>query len=318
MKADKTNMSRISNRSVVDENDFWKLRQFLIDTWPQMPPFYNWETRRLDGSYFHNERAGWETRWEGGKAARVWEAANGQLVGAVHPEGKGQAWLEVHQDYRHLEAEMLDWAEAHLAQPNKASAMGLKVFAWEYDTRRQKLLASRGYQRMSSGDILREKPYDGKPIVVPSMPMGYRLHCVRPGHAEDCKRYAELLNASFKRTFHKAQELVTFTTQSPSFRSELELVAVAPDGKFAALAGMIYDEDNRFGSFEPVCATPGPRPLGLTGILMLEGYRRVRELGAEHCYVGTGTGMAANRFYAAVGFKIIHTGWFWVKETKIG
>ena len=42
--------------------------------------------------------------------------------------------------------------------------------------------------------------------------------------------------------------------------------------------------------------------------------QRVRELGAEHCYVGTGSGRAANRFYGAVGFKVIRTGWFWVKE----
>jgi len=50
---------------------------------------------------------------------------------------------------------------------------------------------------------------------------------------------------------------------------------------------MIYDAANRFGLFEPVCATPGPRPLGLTGMLMREGVRRATALGAEAVYVGT-------------------------------
>ena len=93
-----------------------------------------------------------------------------------------------------------------------------------------------------------------------------------------------------------------------------QLSETHPQTYNAALTGMIYDADNRFGSFEPVCATPERRPLGLTGALMLEGWRRVRELGAEHCYVGTGIGMPANRFYEAVGFKIIRTGLYWVKE----
>jgi predicted N-acetyltransferase YhbS len=209
---------------------------------------------------------------------------------------------------------MLDWAEEHLAHAGKDGRPKLQVFAWEYDGQLQELLASRGYTKTGGGEVLREKPYDGSELKVPPMPDGYRLHTVRPGNLEDCERYAALLNAAFRRTFHKAKELMTFTMNSPSYRQELELVAVAPDGSFAALTGMIYDEVNRFGMFEPVCATPGPRPLGLTGTLMLEGYKRVREMGAEHCYVGTGIGMPANRFYDSVGFKVIHTGHMWEKE----
>ena len=164
------------------------------------------------------------------------------------------------------------------------------------------------------GDVVREKPYTAELCPRMELPGGYRLHTVRPGHPEDCERYAALLNAAFRRSFHSAAEIVTFTENSPSFCQELELVAVAPDGSFAALTGMIYDQDNRYGLFEPVCATPEPRPIGLTGALMLEGWRRVRALGAEHCHVGTGIGMPANRFYEAVGFKIIRTGLYWVKE----
>jgi predicted N-acetyltransferase YhbS len=187
------------------------------------------------------------------------------------------------------------------------------VRACEYDREREELLLARGYTKTKQGEVIREKPYVGNQPP-PGMPAGYRLHCVRPGHPGDCERYAALLNAAFRRDIHNAKEIAAFTLNSPSFNSELELAAVAPDGSFAALAGMIYDADNRFGLFEPVCATPEPRPLGLTGALMLEGHRRVRALGAEHCYVGTGMGMAANRFYNAIGFKVIHTCWYWKKE----
>lgn len=305
---------RIRMRTAEGEEDFWLLRGFLEDTWPLAEPFFNWEVRRLDGAYFHNEKPGWRARWSGGRDLALWQKSDGQLVGAVHPESMGQAWLQTHPDYRWLEGDMLDWAEANLVHPDKEGHSCLKVFTWEHDESRQSLLRQSGYTRTEAGDVQREKPYNGEEVPAPVMPKGYRVHEIRPGHQGDCERYAALINAAFKRSIHSTQEMVNFTTMSPSYRQEIELSAVAPDGSFAALAGMTYDEDNRFASFEPVCATPSPRPLGLTGKLMLEGYRRVREMGAEHCYVGTGIGMAANRFYQAIGFKIFQTGRYWKKE----
>ena len=305
---------RITSRSAGGEEDFWLVRHFLIETWPLMPPAFNWEVRRWDGSYFHNKQAGWPEKLGGAQGVRLWETEGGRLVGAVHPEGTGDAWLEIHKDFRRLEPEMLDWAEANLVRTVKDGRRKLGVFAWEYDEQRQQLLSQRGFKKREQGEVFRRKPCSEAVSKPPRMPGGYRLHEVRPGHAEDCERYAALLNAAFGRDFHKAQEIVTFTSKSPSFRSELELVAVAPDGSFAALAGMIYEEDNRYGLFEPVCATPKPRPLGLTGLLMVEGHRRACELGAECCHVATGIGAAANRFYSALGFEIISTGWMWVKE----
>lgn len=313
MKANRDSPHNHTMRTAVGEDDFWLVRRLLIETWQLMPPFFNWEIRRWDGAYWHNEQPGWSARWGGGDAVGLWQADDGRLLGAVHPEGGSDAWLEVHRDFRHLENGMLEWAEANLARARDDGTKRLGVFAWDYDDQRLELLRARGYVQTERGDCLREKPYTGNETGG-RMPEGYRLHCVRPGHPEDCERYAALLNAAFRRDIHSTAELVTFTLNSPSFRSDLELVAVAPDLSFAALAGMIYDADNRFGSFEPVCATPSRRPLGLTAALLQEGHFRARQLGAEHCYVGTGLGMAANRFYDACGFGVIHTGHMWKKE----
>ena len=61
-------------------------------------------------------------------------------------------------------------------------------------------------------------------------------------------------------------------------------------------------------------STPAFAPVGTQGTVKAVDPRDLRELGAEHCYVGTGIGMAANRFYDSVGFKVIHTGHMWEKE----
>jgi predicted N-acetyltransferase YhbS len=309
---------RITHRTASGEADFWLVRRFLLDAWALAPLGHVWDVRRWDGAYYHNAQPGWRAHWRGGAAVGLWEAsgaagAGARLVGAVHPEGAGEAWLHVHPACRWLEAEMLEWAEANLANPGADGSPRVSVFASDGDRERQELLGRRGYEKTAGGEHLRRWcgacPPEGAPL-----PAGYRLHAVRPGHAEDCERYAALINAAFRRTCHTAQEVATFTMLSPSFSPELELVAVAPDGSFAALTGMIYDTGNRFGLFEPVCATPAPRPLGLTGGLMREGVRRVLALGAEQCYVSTGIGMAANRFYEAVGFKPVATGHYWVKN----
>lgn len=296
------------------EDDFWLVRKLLSDCWKLATPFFNWEVRRWDGLYFHDEVPGFSHARYGEQPVGLWETTLGGLIGAVFAEGSGDAWLAIHPEQRHMESEMLSWAEANLARPNKEGVTRLGVFCWEYDDLRRELLESRGYRKTESGDVYREKPYPDELPPPPQLPNGYKLHTLRPGNMEDCERYADLINAAFRRDFHKAGDIATFTTRSPSFRADLEMIAQAPDGSFAALAGMIYDEENRFGYFEPVCATPKPRPIGLTGMLMLEGWRRVRLLGAEDCYVQTGLGMAANRFYNACGFRVIHTGWMWKKE----
>jgi len=309
---DSNTQCNITMRTARGEEDFWLVRGFLLEIWGEMPPAFCWEVRRWDGSYFHDTKPGFKDSWGGADGVGLWFDAD-RLVAVVHPEDGGDTWLEVRRDYRWLEPQLLDWAEQNLARPDKAGQNRTWVLAWDYDSERQALLASRGYVNTGKGEVFRERPYPNEPIAPVALPDGYMLHEVRPGNQQDAECYAALLNDGFRRDFHQAAEIVHFTENSPSFRSEIELVAVAPDGRFAALTGMIYDEVNRFGLFEPVCATRGPRPIGLTGLLMQEGWRRVRELGALTCHVGTGIGMAANRFYDACGFKVINTGYYWKK-----
>jgi len=303
---------RIGQRVAGGEADFWLVRQFLLDAWGLAAPGHVWDVRRWDGAYHHRAQSGWDAHWRGGQAVGLWETPAGRLVGAVHPESAGEAWLQVLPGYRWLEEAMLEWAEAELPSDLADGQRRLSVFAWDYDAQRIELLERRGYTRTAGGEHLRRwsLPVPSVPVALPA---GYRLHTLRPGHPEDCERYAALLNNAFQRTCHTAEEVANFTCHSPSFNAELELIAAAPDGSFAALAGMIYDSANRYGLFEPVCATRDPRPLGLTGLLMREGVRRAMALGAQHCYVGTGYGMPANRFYHAVGFKVQQSGSYWAK-----
>ena len=44
----------ITQRSYQDDDDFWRVRQLLVDTYPITPIGFNWEVRRWDGTRFHD------------------------------------------------------------------------------------------------------------------------------------------------------------------------------------------------------------------------------------------------------------------------
>lgn len=308
--------SEIKSRPVRGEDDFWLVRNFLIETYSTTPPEFNWEIRRWDGSYFHNEKPGFDARWErdGELLIRLWETGEGKLVGAAHTEGnRGDAYLQIHPDYRDIEEEMIEWCEEKLFIPDDESDKR-KVFfmVYDYNVTRQRILEKRGYEKLDRWEVVRRIRFGNKHIPRPNIADGYIMRTTNPDDEREGQRVADLLNAAFNRTIHKGQELMTFWKNSPSYRNDLELFAEAPDGTLVAYVGMIYDEVNRFGLFEPVCTHPDHRGRGLASVLMYEGMHRLKESGAIEVYVGTGEMDPANRLYESVGFTDeVYKGYFW-------
>jgi len=297
-----------------EERDWWPVRQLLIDTCRLAPPDWNWDIRHWDGSRYHSSPPRWAAHWEG--RVQVWETGDGRLVGAAHPEDGGDAFLELHPDYRHIEAEMVAWVEDHLTVPTEdGSQRAVTMHAYEYDLVRQRLVAQRGWQKTENWGVIRVLRFGNKVLPAPQMPVGYTLRTPCQGDEADYQRFADLLNAAFNRTFHNAAEIRNFRTQSPSYRTDVDMLAEAPDSSLAATVGFTYDEANRTAIVEPVCTHPDHLRKGLARALMFEGFRRLKALGAVDVTVGTGMREAANRFYESVGFAEVYKGyaWRWVK-----
>ncbi len=247
---------------------------------------------------------------------RLWESEEGRLVGAVHPDGPGWACPELHPDWRHLEEELLDWAESALpAVSGAGDSRYLRLFVWDYDAPRRRLLERRGYEKTAEAGTVRRMRFGRCALPRPALAGGYRLRTTRPDEP-DYERMAVLLNRSFGRTIHSAAEYRNFTTHSPSFRHDLNLVAEAGDGSFAAHVGLTYEERNRYAIIEPVCTHPDHCRRGLASTLMLEGMHRVHALGATDAYVDTGERIPANELYDSLGFGEAYTGHTWCYEAE--
>jgi mycothiol synthase len=99
---------------------------------------------------------------------------------------------------------------------------------------------------------------------------------------------------------------------------DLDLVAVAPDGTFAASAILWYDPATRTAEFEPVGARPAFRGRGLTKAVLLEGLRRVRERGAELAVVLTPeSNVPARRLYESVGLEVVNRWVYWERPDRL-
>jgi GNAT superfamily N-acetyltransferase len=244
----------------------------------------------------------------------LWESERGQLVGAVIAEHPGWASLQLHPDYRNLEPEMLDWAEANAAGPmENGDGLHLHIGAFAHDSVRQALLEQRGYEQMTFGWVVRQLRFEECNLKQPNLADGYTLRTTIPENITDDQRIADLLNAAFGRTFHNAAEYQWFTRKAPSFRQYLELVATAPDGTFAAYVGVPFDDVNGRGIFEPVCTHPDHRQKGLAKALMQEALLRLHTTGAVDVTVETGDAVPANALYNSLGFTRTEKGYYWRK-----
>ncbi len=300
----------VTSRPYRDDADFRHIRQLCIDTYPITPVAWNWDVRRWEGQRYYSADPAPDPRWL--EWIRLWETADGRLVGVAHPENRlGEVFLQLLPDFRHVEEEMVAWCEEHLAAEDEGGRR-LHLYVHDYDAPRRRLLRERGWQQGEGWGVARRLRLGTRLPPVPSLPPGYRLRETRRDPADD-QGIADLLNAAFGRTFHTAAEFRGFTINAPSYRRDLDLAAEAPGGVLACYVGLTWDPTNLRGMFEPVCTHPEHRRRGLALALMREGLRRLAALGAADAYVENGDMEPANALYEAAGFTEAYLGHYWQK-----
>lgn len=277
-------------------DDFHAVRKLLQTSYQLTGALHNWSLRRWDGWHYHRA----DLSQISTNCIFVWENEAGEIVAVLHPEYKGSAFIEIHPHYRQLEEEMLVQAEDCLLvivgyQPER------KLHFWvrESDTSRQKILEKHHYDGLPHFAYIRKRMMT-RPVPELSLADGYKI---RPMRFDDGDRaqMANLLNAAFGRSIHSAKEYANFQT-APCYRADLDMVVVAPDGTFAATAGVTIDDMNSYGEFEPVCTHPVHQRKGLARAVMTAGLHNLQHLGIKDAYVSAGDNPIANDLYEKMGF----------------
>lgn len=307
----------ITDRPLQGEADAMRLRQLLIDSYTILGREFNWETRRWEGAFWCVTDAQRDDKNWGGNA-HIWENDAGQLVGAVVLDGPGDIALQIHPNYRQLEAAMLIWAEEQLAKvsedgANEAFGQELSVWAFDWDEQRRALLKRRGYTPSNDRFYMHRRRLVKEPV--PDIPLAadYTLRSVQPTE-DDIKNWVMCSNTTFGQSWNFEYHR-NFQQNSPSHNYDLHIIAETPTGAFAAYAGLTVDAVNRTAVFEPVGTHPDHRRKGLARHVMFEGLRRLQALGtADVVYVANRGTAEAGKFYAAIGFEHYATNSAWVKK----
>lgn len=302
-------------RRYQDEADYGRicdfLRQvFLLNNRREL----SWQVARLDYWRWHGIRNLGDGRLE--EDVFLWETDGGELAAVLNRESAGTGYLQLHPALRSadLEDEMLEVAERHLAVPRPGGGRRLQVMYTEGDEIRREALLKRGYQRQDSIACDHHRPLS-EPIPEAPIATGYVVRSLA-GPADLPKR-----SWASWRAFHPEAPAEEYggwewyrnIQSAPLYRKELDLVAVAPGGEFATFCTIWYDEVTRTAYYEPVGTVPEHQRRGLGKAVLLEGLRRLEELGAVLATVGSGE-PHARAFYIAVGFGEIERCWPWVKE----
>ncbi len=274
----------------------------------------SWQVARLDYWRWHGIANLGDGRLE--EDVFLWETDDGKLVAVLNRESAGAAYLQLHPAYRtaDLEDEMLAVAERHLAVVAPSGRRKLWVMYTEGDELRREALLRRGYQRQDTIACDHQRPLS-EPI--PEAPIAARYTVRSLAGPEDLPKKSW---ASW-RAFHPEAPAEEYggwewyrnIQRAPLYRQELDLVAVAPAGEFAAFCTIWYDEMTQTAYYEPVGTVPEHQRRGLGTAVLLEGLRRLKKLGAVLATVGSGE-PHARTFYNAIGFGEVDRCWPWVKE----
>ena len=300
------------------EDDFWRMREFLrqvllLNDYREI----SWAVARLDYARWHTLMNCAKVRLE--DVAFLWEA-DGQLVAFMMPDGgPGEVHFSVHPGLRTLalEEEMLNVAEQRLPKVKPDGARRLFVWADAHDTLRQELLTRRGYTKDDWPEHQHRRRLDAPIPDVPLAP-GYTIRPLGDGLELLERCYASGLG------FHEGDIKVAVENRddptwyrniqtAPSYRRDLDLVAVAPDGAIAAFCTIWFDDVTRSAYFEPVATVPAHQRRGLGKALLTEGLRRLQRMGAVWAFVG-GYSPAANALYTSVMGEDCELNEPWVRE----
>ena len=178
------------------------------------------------------------------------------------------------------------------------------MFVFADDAPRHTLLQSRGYSGSES------RVHFGQSLVgqsfAPSLPEGFCfLETQAADHAE---RRAELHIDAFHPGSTMTLEKYRALMNAPDYDPDMDVVILAPDGRYAAFALGWTEAESKMGLFEPVGTRREFQRLGLGKAALHEAMRRMQARGIETVTVRTSPDLAGViPFYQAAGFQIMST-----------
>jgi GNAT superfamily N-acetyltransferase len=297
------------------EEDYWRIRQFLRAVSLRNDRHdYSWSLLRWDYWVWHVNRNIFHFKLE--EAVHLWEV-DGQIVAIANPDSTGEAFFQVHPEYRNegLLCEMLDAAEARL--PNQKEDGRRELITWvnAEDALHKDVLTRRGYTRSKYKAEHMRRRFLTQLVLESVLPAGYTVRALGDLSELPARSWLswKVFHLDEPDEKYEGWEWYRNVQRVPLYRRDLDIVAVAEDGELAAFCTVWFDDVTRTAVFEPVGTHPEHQKRGLGKAVMSEGLRRAQQLGATLATVSSYSD-GAHALYASMGFTEFDLLEPWIRE----
>jgi len=227
----------------------------------------------------------------------LWED-DGRVVAWAWAQLPDDLRLQIDPAYPGLPAEVLDWFD-ELAGDGTREINPLDA----QDDVREALL-KRGYEPVDDdAPFFAHHVRELDDLPDPVLPEGFTARAVRG--VEDLDRRVAVHQAAWNSTKVTRESYGTLMTVWP-YRTGLDWVVEAPDGRFASNCLIWYDDVHRVGLIEPVGTDPEFRRLGLARAVCLAALHALAEEGGERAIVcprGDAAYPVPQELYRGMGFR---------------
>lgn len=243
---------------------------------------------------------------------RLWQDAGGQLVGFAFVDAYNNLLFEVAPQAANGENEpqMIAWGVECIRrakQEKPGEAITLDASCRDDDTGRITLLERHGFVPQTVRSLHMTRPLN-EPIPAPQAPDGFVVCHIAGEH--QVAALVALHRAAFGTENLTIEHRLSWM-RVPEYEPELDLIAVAPDGTFAAycMCSISEEENTRTGRNEgytdPVATHPAFQRRGLARALLLTGLALLKQRGADTAVLGTSSeNVAMQQLAASVGFRV--------------
>lgn len=300
----------IISRAYNGTEDLHSISDFLNETYLLSKDQINWSTARWQYSaYFIHplHLMSGNDYWT--KSIQIWED-NDKIVGVVSYEDKGSVFIQHHPNYPELIETMILWSEENLSLVDEEGVRTIELWINENDEIKRKLASSRGYKQNDYFEYLRWHDLDEVENFV--LPTEYTISSL--DIFEDVESKCNTIAKAFN-SLGLPLELYRSMQSAPLYNPMLDIVVVYKNGEVAACGTMWFNPNTKASYVEPMATLPEHQGKGLGRIVLLEGLKRLKILGAEKAYVGS-YGDRTGSFYASCGFNEFERNYPWTKTFK--
>jgi len=288
------------------EKDFESARRFLADIFSIRKAYTNWIPSELENIKFGP--GGTEYRDEEDEYLKIWglfdEAQQTALriIAVSYTKPSGNCWLSVHPNYTSVAREVVLWMQNRVKEMkgDKIEEVQMKFVVDDDDEDFILLLSDLGFQKGEIEGDKQVRPIDS-PVPTYNLPEEYTIR--NAVIEKDFLKYREVQMAVFPHIVSMSLELLQSYSTASFYQEDLDIVAVDPDGKFAAFCTARIDPLSKIAELEPVGTHPDHRKLGLARAVICESLKRLEKYKPSAVVIlGAAPTDGARRLYESVGF----------------